>query len=87
LIDQEHREKILRRLRRIEGQVRGLARMIEEDRSCHEVLTLLAGIRGALGAVGEEVLESYLVECQARWAAGEDPSREMMEALHLLRQH
>ncbi|RDI94564.1 transcriptional regulator [Meiothermus sp. QL-1] len=61
----EHKTRIVHRLRRLEGQVRGLQRMVEEDRSCPEILTLLSGVKSALDSVGEEILEAYLVHCQA----------------------
>lgn len=61
----EEDQRILKRLRRIEGQVRGLQRMIEEGRDCHEILTLLSGIRSALDASGEAILEQYARGCRA----------------------
>jgi len=79
------RQKLLHRLRRLEGQVRGLQRMIEEDRPCHEVLTLLSGIRGALEGIGEIVLEEYLLECQSEMSRGEFDAKALVEAVRLLR--
>jgi CsoR family transcriptional regulator, copper-sensing transcriptional repressor len=48
------------RLRRIEGQVRGLQRMVEEDRACVDILTQIASVQEALRAVGRELLRSHL---------------------------
>jgi DNA-binding FrmR family transcriptional regulator len=48
------------RLRRIEGQVRGLQRMIEEDRACGDILTQIASVQEALRAVGRELLRDHL---------------------------
>ncbi|WP_018466965.1 metal-sensitive transcriptional regulator [Calidithermus timidus] len=79
------RQKILHRLRRLEGQVRGLQRMVEEERSCHEVLTLLSGIRGALEGIGEVVLEEYLRECQTEMGRGEIETKAILDAVRLLR--
>lgn len=53
----------LKRLGRIEGQVRGLARMVEEDRYCIDVVTQLAAVRGALRRVEEEVLRDHVAHC------------------------
>lgn len=78
------RQRILHRLRRLEGQVRGLQRMIEEGRPCHEVLTLLAGVRGALEGIGEVVLEEYLAECQAEMDRGEVDIKAILKAVRLL---
>jgi CsoR family transcriptional regulator, copper-sensing transcriptional repressor len=77
--------KIINRLRRLEGQVRGLQRMIEEGRSCQEVLTLLAGVRSALDATGDVILEAYLTECQGEFAAGKGDVSELIAAVKLAR--
>ena len=49
-MDEASRTRVLHRLRRLEGQVRGLQQMIEDGRSCRDVLTLLAGVRSAISA-------------------------------------
>ncbi|SMB79819.1 metal-sensitive transcriptional regulator [Deinococcus hopiensis] len=77
-------ERILKRLRRIEGQVRGLQRMIEEGRDCHEVLTLLSGIRSALDASGEAILEQYASGCRAQPGEAVTP-QDVVRAVKLLR--
>ena len=53
----------LARLSRIEGQVRGVARMIEEDRYCIDVLTQIAAIKAALSKVESEILKDHLHHC------------------------
>ncbi|GIW25273.1 metal-sensitive transcriptional regulator [Meiothermus sp.] len=74
---------IVHRLRRLEGQVRGLQKMVEEDRECKDILTLLSGVRSALDSVGEEILEAYLAHCQANL---EPPAPEhLVEMVRLLR--
>lgn len=55
--------RLLNRLSRIEGQVRGVARMIEEDRYCIDVLTQLQAIRAALTRVESEMLKAHLGHC------------------------
>ena len=57
--------KILARLSRIEGQVRGVSRMIEEDRYCIDVLTQLQAIKAALRKVEEDVLKDHASHCVA----------------------
>jgi DNA-binding FrmR family transcriptional regulator len=52
-----------KRLNRIEGQVRGLARMVDEDRYCIDVITQLAAVRAALGRVEEEILRDHVGHC------------------------
>jgi len=56
-------EALLRRLRRIEGQVRGLQRMASERRNCHDVITQLLAARAALNQVGLTLLNDYLDRC------------------------
>ncbi len=53
----------LRRLSRIEGQVRGLAKMVEEDRYCIDVVTQISAVRAALRRVEEEVLRDHVSHC------------------------
>ena len=64
----ENKEKVIARLRRIEGQIRGLARMVEEDRDCHEVLGQLMAARNSLQRVGIDMVGIYVTQC-----AGELP--------------
>ena len=52
-----------KRLSRIEGQVRGLARMVDEDRYCIDVVTQIAAVRAALARVEEEVLRDHVAHC------------------------
>src|SRR5882672_2107746 len=53
----------LRRLSRIEGQVRGVARMVDHDRYCIDILTQIAAVRAALRRVEEEILEDHVGHC------------------------
>lgn len=62
-LKQEGRPKLLNRLRRVEGQVRGVARMIEDDRYCVDVLTQLRAIRAALVRVETTILSDHLDQC------------------------
>ena len=57
--------KLLGRLARIEGQVRGLIRMVEEERYCIDVLTQLEAVKAALNRVGIEVLKGHAAHCVA----------------------
>lgn len=60
---EETRDDIVKRLRRIEGQVRGIQRMIEEDRACRDVLDQLAAIQQAVRGVSGIVAQKYALEC------------------------
>lgn len=62
----EEKNKLLKRLRRIEGQIRGLQRMIQEDRSCEEIITQLSSIGGALKGAGIMIIKIYVKDCLQR---------------------
>ncbi len=84
---QDNKPKLLNRLRRIEGQVRGVARMVEEDRYCIEILTQVAAIRAALSRVEGEVLNTHLSHCiEGAITSGdvEDQRRKANELIELL---
>ena len=57
------RAQVLRRLARMEGQVRGIARMVEEDRYCIDIVTQVAAVRAALRRVEEEILRDHVAHC------------------------
>jgi DNA-binding FrmR family transcriptional regulator len=61
----EERAANLARLRRIEGQVRGIAQMVENDRYCVDVLTQIAAAQSALRSVGKELMRHHLKHCVA----------------------
>ena len=62
-MNNESKPRLLNRLSRIEGQVRGVARMIEDDRYCIDVLTQVQAIRAALARVEAEMLQDHLHHC------------------------
>ena len=71
-------KKSIARLNRIEGQVRGVARMVEEDRYCIDVLTQIRAVRAALDKVEQEVLSHHLEHCVTdAFAAGSERERRM----------
>jgi DNA-binding FrmR family transcriptional regulator len=59
----ENKPKLLNRLSRIEGQVRGIVRMVEDDRYCVDILTQLQAVRAALSRVETEMLKDHLGHC------------------------
>ena len=56
-------EAVIKRLKRIEGQVRGLIKMVEGDKSCEEVLVQISSVKSALHKTGQVVLEAHLHTC------------------------
>ena len=63
---QEEKKKLLNRLRRIEGQVRGLQAMVEADAYCNDVLTQSAAVNAAINACNRELLAEHLRTCVTR---------------------
>jgi DNA-binding FrmR family transcriptional regulator len=66
-----HKDDFLKRLRRIEGQVRGLQRMIDDDTYCIDVLTQIASVTKALQGVGLGLLDEHLRHCVVEAAAAD----------------
>jgi CsoR family transcriptional regulator, copper-sensing transcriptional repressor len=83
------REAVLKRLRRIEGQVRGVERMVEEDRYCIDVVTQVTAIQAALDKVALELLSDHAAKCVV--GASEDKqverTEELMSAVRRLLRH
>lgn len=69
----ENKDAMLKRLRRIEGQVRGLARMVESEAYCIDVLTQVSAVTRALQAVALGLLADHLSHCVAEAVAAGDP--------------
>ncbi len=80
-VAQPHKQTLLKRLNRIEGQVRGVAQMISSDRYCVDVLTQVAAIQSALDAVALQLLEDHTKGCVAdavKANRGEQAIKELM---------
>jgi DNA-binding FrmR family transcriptional regulator len=85
----DHKEAVAKRLRRVEGQIRGLERMVDEDAYCIDVLTQISAATKALQAVALALLEDHLAHCVANAIAaggrkGEDKIREAAAAIERL---
>ena len=81
-VDAAIRDRNLKRLRRIEGQVRGLQRMIEGDRYCADIMTQIASVQEALRSVGRELMRNHLKHCAASAIrAGDDSAEAMFDEL------
>jgi CsoR family transcriptional regulator, copper-sensing transcriptional repressor len=78
------RAPILNRLHRIEGQVRGLARMIEEDRYCIDVLTQMRAVKAALGRVETMMLQDHLHHCIEGAIVSGDGAEQRRKAAELI---
>jgi CsoR family transcriptional regulator, copper-sensing transcriptional repressor len=82
------KETLIKRLHRIEGQVRGIERMVEDDRYCIDILTQIGAVNTALESLAFRVLDDHVNHCVAdALAAGDtgvasEKSRELLDAVH-----
>ena len=74
-VDPEIKRAVQTRLRRIEGQVRGLQRMVEEERYCADVLMQVSSVQEALRGVSRSLLHNHLKHCAAEAIRSEDPAQ------------
>jgi len=79
-VDAELKEASQNRLRRIEGQIRGLQKMVEEDRYCADVITQIASVQEALRGVARNLMKNHMKHCAAK-AIGSG-KREEKEAMY-----
>jgi DNA-binding FrmR family transcriptional regulator len=81
------KETLIKRLHRIEGQVRGIERMVEDDRYCIDILTQVAAVNTALESLAFKVLDDHVAHCVTDALSSGDPkeaaakSKELMEAV------
>ena len=88
-VDAAGKARNITRLRRIEGQVRGLQKMVEEDRYCADVMTQIASVHEALRGVGRELMRNHLKHCATTAIrAGEGEAEAMYdEIVELMYKH
>jgi CsoR family transcriptional regulator, copper-sensing transcriptional repressor len=80
----EIKQACLKRLQRIEGQVRGLTRMVDEDRYCIDVVTQISAVRAALRRLEEEVLRDHVAHCVEHAIASGDKSDQRRKVAELM---
>jgi DNA-binding FrmR family transcriptional regulator len=87
-VDPEAKHSIMSRLRRIEGQVRGLQKMVDEERYCADVPMQLSSVQEALRGVGRALLHNHLKHCATEAIRSADPAKaeamydELMELMY-----
>ena len=88
-VDPDIKSRNLRRLRRIEGQVRGLQKMVEDDRYCPDIIQQIASVQEALRGVGRQLLRNHLKHCATDAIARgpEHAGRTYDELLDLVYRH
>jgi DNA-binding FrmR family transcriptional regulator len=88
-VDADIKTRNVKRLRRIEGQVRGLQKMVEEDRYCADILMQVSSVQEALRAVSRELMRNHLKHCAASAIRKGDAEAEAMydELVELMHKH
>ena len=86
-VDPSIKDANQKRLRRIEGQIRGLQKMVDEDRYCADILTQISSVQEALRSVGRELLRNHLKHCATAAIRSSDDEAEKMydELVDLMR--
>lgn len=85
--DDDQKAKLKKRLARVEGQVRGLQRMLDEDRYCIDIVTQISAVRAALLKVEQEVLKDHVAHCVEHAILSgdaEDQRQKVAELLEIL---
>lgn len=81
-VDADGKTRNLKRLRRIEGQVRGLQKMVEDERYCADIMTQIASVHEALRSVGRELMRNHLKHCAtSAIRSGEGEANAMYDEL------
>lgn len=78
------KEDILKRLRRIEGQIKGIQKMIDNDQCCNDVLVQIAAVKAAISRVGGLMLENHSRICLGRCDSEEEKAKEIEELIHTI---
>lgn len=81
-VDADAKERNLKRLRRIEGQIRGIQKMVQEERYCADIMTQISSAHEALRAVGRELMRNHLKHCAtSAIKTGEEEASAMYDEL------
>ena len=79
--NQESKEKLIKRLRRIEGQLRGVQGMLEEERDCREIMQQLSAISSAVRSTSRTFFQDYAVLCLMDMGGEAERSQEILEEM------
>ena len=88
-VDPDIKDRNLKRLRRIEGQVRGIQKMVDDHRYCADIMTQISSVHEALRAVGRELMRNHLKHCAASAIRASETDAEAMydELLEMMYKH
>ncbi len=75
---------VIKRLRRVEGQIKGIQKMVDEDKFCGDILIQVAAARAALNSVGGLILENYMKNCLKHYLEGETEEEELDKLVDIM---
>ena len=80
----EDKSKVITRLRRIEGQIKGIQKMVEEGKFCGDILIQVAAARSALNNAGGLILENYMNQCIQNYLEGSSDEEDIAKLIDIL---
>lgn len=80
----EEKKDIIRRLRRVEGQIKGIQKMVEEDQSCRDILIQISAARSAVNNAGGLILENYMKNCLKSYVEGNKDEEDLNDLVDVL---
>lgn len=83
-ISSKEKDPVILRLKRIEGQVKGIQKMIEEGKQCGEILIQIAAVRSAINSVGGLILENYMKDCLKNYLDGSIEEDSLDELVNIM---
>jgi len=75
---------VVKRLRRVEGQIKGIQKMVEEDKYCGDILIQIAAARSALNSAGGLILENYMKTCMKDYSSGLAEDEELDKLVEVM---
>ena len=75
---------VIKRLRRVEGQIKGIQKMVDEDKFCGDILIQVAAARAALNSVGGLILENYMKNCLKNYLEGESEENALDKLVDIM---
>lgn len=80
----EEKKDIIRRLRRVEGQIKGIQKMVEEEQTCKDILIQISASRSALNNAGGLILENYMKNCLQSYVEGQKTQEDLDDLIQVL---
>lgn len=84
-MDHVFKGEMLIRLRKIEGQIKGISKMIDEEKYCVDILTQIAAVKAALNSVGGKLIENHTKHCVVTGLKGDNPDKVIDELVGILK--